>query len=129
MATATPRRLEKAPDPDAPAEAAPPDTAQQDLRLVTLPDGSELVMLPLTWRMMKISARVQGDGNIDGHALGELMEAIEEATIEARFKNGRPLALQPSDVFRTIYRAWGREEDDHALPPANGQPSAKPSSE
>lgn len=96
-----------------------------DARNLTLDDGSTVLILPMTWQMMKAAANADPDA-VD-ESLGELMQAIEDAVLAAKFKNGRSLQLQPSTVFRKIFREWGKAEDEAALPKANEQPSATPS--
>jgi hypothetical protein len=95
-----------------------------DARTITLPDGSELVMLPMTWQMAKAVAAAD-PANPDDAA--PMMQAVEDACLRANFKNGRDLARQPVTVFGDIFREWNKKEDEHALPPANGQPSETPS--
>lgn len=102
--------------PDAPADA----------RTITLPDGSTMTMLPMTWQAMKAAAAVDTEGGLD-RSTAELMQAVEDAVLTAEFKNGRPLSKQPFAVFRDVFRAWNRAEEDAALPPANGQISETPS--
>ena len=109
------------------AEATEPtaDKPVEQLRRVELKDGSVLMMLPMTWRMFKASA--QADTEHIDRSIGELMQAIEDAVVEANFKNGRDLSRQPRSVFMDIFSGWRQAEDEVALPPANGQLSGTPS--
>lgn len=107
--------------------AEPQPERPADARSITLDDGSELVMLPMTWRMMKAVYAGSTDAAELNKSTGEMMAAIEDGVIEAHFKNGRELGQQPFSVFRDIFRAWNKSEQDDALPPANGQPSETPS--
>src|SRR5574339_18923 len=109
-------------DEEAPAEeSAEEPTVEEpaeELRHLKLEDGSTLVMLPVTWQMMKAIA--SADSEQADRSTADMMQAIEDACIEANFVNGRPLPLQPLGTFRQIFRAWNAAEDEAALPPANG---------
>lgn len=107
------------------AEAVEADQPAEELRHVVLDDGSELKMLPLTWAMFKASAQADPEALED--SVGSLMQAIEDAVVEAKFKNGRDLSRQPRSVFMKILTGWRQAEDEVALPPANGQLSETPS--
>lgn len=102
-----------------------PAIEQDDTVQVELADGSRLRMYPMTWQLMKaVSA---ADPETPESSTRDLMQAVEDAVVDAQFKNGRSLQLQPVAVFREIFKAWTGKEDEVALPPANGQPSATPS--
>lgn len=103
------------------AEATSEAEPAEDYRYVQLEDGSQLTMLPLTWAMLKASSQADPD-RLD-ESLGQLMQAIEDAVVEAHFKNGRGLSTQPKSVFMQIFAGWRKAEDEAALPPVNGQPS------
>lgn len=56
------------------------------------------------------------------------VERLEAAIESYEFSNGKPLDEQVKGAYRVLLRAWNNAEDEDALPPENGRPSALPSS-
>lgn len=56
------------------------------------------------------------------------IDRLEAAIDGYEFSNGKPLDEQVKGAYRVLLRAWNNAEDEDALPPENGQPSALPSS-
>lgn len=88
-------------------------------RRIDLGNGEWVVMRSMTIDDLEAISDV--DKNFAG-----AIRAVKDACLEAHFANGEPVGKQRSDRVVDIVKGWNRAEDEVAIPPENGQPSASP---
>lgn len=108
--------------PEQPIAAVP---EQSGPRRINLSDGSWVRIIPTIGLIAASSEGAEVDQNDERavtRAWSKVVAALSEATIEAQFKNGRPLTAQPIEVAADIVNALNQIEDEDALPKRNGTP-------